>query len=407
MLDMFDGNSKVYKKVIHEALDIVFKYFMEVGSNLEYDEIYGSVFPLHKQDEEDREKQGLAFLKKLHREIIDNFPHEFSPLKEYVLYHILMFVHEGTEGTFIISDTIQNSIKKRETGNFDEIELTVLNSIETPKDLIDICFEDIDFLEIEGIFDIYKTNPKFVTDFLHVDLEHYKDLLPDDILSEYNQIQEYLSSEERSIKQDTDIKTVTKTINSNDDFCEKVDLLITNFKHFIEQHKGYTLLNNKMGLAKEKQVQVAFHMMAKPFLKEFGIVVSQEVDTGRGIVDFQFSKGTDFQALIELKLGNHERYKDGLTYQLPTYLLAEQVNYGFFVLICYTQEIYEEAKSLHQKAEELNQKYNKKIRFERIDASGTLDSASKIRKEKDMGFNLTGSVDGEKTIKDTERGAFF
>ena len=407
MLDMFDGNSKVYKKVIHEALDIVFKYFMEVGSNLEYDEIYGSVFPLHKQDEEDREKQGLAFLKKLHREIIDNFPHEFSPLKEYVLYHILMFVHEGTEGTFIISDTIQNSIKKRETGNFDEIELTVLNSIETPKDLIDICFEDIDFLEIEGIFDIYKTNPKFVTDFLHVDLEHYKDLLPDDILSEYNQIQEYLSSEERSIKQDTDIKTVTKTINSNDDFCEKVDLLITNCKHFIEQHKGYTLLNNKMGLAKEKQVQVAFHMMAKPFLKEFGIVVSQEVDTGRGIVDFQFSKGTDFQALIELKLGNHERYKDGLTYQLPTYLLAEQVNYGFFVLICYTQEIYEEAKSLHQKAEELNQKYNKKIRFERIDASGTLDSASKIRKEKDMGFNLTGSVDGEKTIKDTERGAFF
>ena len=407
MLDMFDGNSKVYKKVIHEALDIVFKYFMEVGSNLEYDEIYGSVFPLHKQDEEDREKQGLAFLKKLHREIIDNFPHEFSPLKEYVLYHILMFVHEGTEGTFIISDTIQNSIKKRETGNFDEIELTVLNSIETPKDLIDICFEDIDFLEIEGIFDIYKTNPKFVTDFLHVDLEHYKDLLPDDILSEYNQIQEYLSSEERSIKQDTDIKTVTKTINSNDDFCEKVDLLITNFKHFIEQHKGYTLLNNKMGLAKEKQVQVAFHMMAKPFLKEFGIVVSQEVDTGRGIVDFQFSKGTDFQALIELKLGNHERYKDGLTYQLPTYLLAEQVNYGFFVLICYTQEIYEEAKSLHQKAEELNQKYSKKIRFERIDASGTLDSASKIRKEKDMGFNLTGSVDGEKTIKDTERGAFF
>ena len=407
MLDMFDGNSKVYKKVIHEALDIVFKYFMEVGSNLEYDEIYGSVFPLHKQDEEDREKQGLAFLKKLHREIIDNFPHEFSPLKEYVLYHILMFVHEGTEGTFIISDTIQNSIKKRETGNFDEIELTVLNSIETPKDLINICFDDLYFLEVEEIFDMYKINPKIITDFFHIDLEYYKDLFPDDILSEYNQIQEYLSSEERSIKQDTDIKTVTKTINSNDDFCEKVDLLITNFKHFIEQHKGYTLLNNKMGLAKEKQVQVAFHMMAKPFLKEFGIVVSQEVDTGRGIVDFQFSKGTDFQALIELKLGNHERYKDGLTYQLPTYLLAEQVNYGFFVLICYTQEIYEEAKSLHQKAEELNQKYNKKIRFERIDASGTLDSASKIRKEKDMGFNLTGSVDGEKTIKDTERGAFF
>lgn len=387
MLDMLDGNSKFYKKVIHEALDIVVDYFIEVGSNLEYDEIYGSVFPLHKQDEEDRENQGLAFLKKLHREIIDNFSHEFSPLKEYVLYHILLFAHEGSEGTFLLSDTIQKSIKKRETGSLDNDELSVLNSIDTPKDLIGICFEDLDFLEIEKIFVIYKTNPKFVTDFLHVDLEYYKDLLPEDILSEYNQIQEYLNSEETSIKQDTDINAVTKTINSKDEFYKKVDFLITKFKHFIEHQKGYTLFNNKMGQAKEKQVQVAFNMMARLILQEFGIVISPEVDTGRGTVDFQFSKGTDFQALIELKLGSHERYKDGLTYQLPTYLLAEQVNYGFFVLVCYTQEIYEEAKSLHPKVEELNQKYNKKIRFERIDASGTLDSASKIRKEKDMGFN--------------------
>ncbi|WP_272480006.1 hypothetical protein [Aquibacillus koreensis] len=67
--------------------------------------------------------------------------------------------------------------------------------------------------------------------------------------------------------------------------------------------------------------------------------------------------------------------------------MTEQVDYGFFVLICYTEEIYEKAKSLHHKAEELSQKYNRKIQFERIDASGTLDSASKIRAEKDMGFN--------------------
>jgi hypothetical protein len=386
MLDIFDGNSKVYKKVVHEALDIVVEHFMEVGSNLEYDEIYGNVFPLHKQDEEDRENQGLAFLKKLHREIIDNFSHEFSPLKEYVLYHILLFVHEGSEGTFLLSDTIQKSLMKRETSSLDEDELNVLNSIETAKDLIGVCFEDLDFLDVEEIFDIYKTNPKFVTDFLHVDLEYYKDLLPDDILSEYNQIQEYLNTEEKSTKQDTDVKVVKETINIKDDFYKKVDYLIATFKHYIEHKKGHILFNNKMGQAKEKQVQVAFGMMANLALQESGIVISPEVDTGRGTVDFQLSKGADFQALIELKLGNHGRYKDGLTYQLPTYLLTEQVDYGFFVLICYTQEIYEEAKSLHHKAEELSQKYNRKIRFERIDASGTLDSASKIRTEKDMGF---------------------
>ena len=387
MLDIFDGNSKIYRKIIHEVLDIVVEHFMEVGSNLDYDEIYGNVFPLHKQDEEDRENQGLAFLKKLHREIIDNFSHEFSPLKEYVLYHILLFVHEGSEGTFLLSDTIQKFLQKREISNLDEDELNVLNSIKTPEDLIGVCFEDLDFLEVEKIFNIYKKKPKIVTDFLHVDLEYYKELLPDDILSEYNRIQEYLNLKERSTKQDTDVKEVPEIVNAKDDFYKKVEDLIATFKHYIEHKKVHILLNNKMGQAKEKQVQVTFGMVANLDLKGSGIVISPEVDTGRGIVDFQLSKGADFQALIELKLGNHGRYEDGLTYQLPTYLLTEQVDHGFFVLVCYTQEIYEEAQSLYHKAEELSQKYNKKIQFERIDASGTLESASKIRTEKYMGFN--------------------
>lgn len=380
---MFDGSSKTYKKIIHEALDIVVEYFMEVGSNLEYDEIYGDVFPLHKRDEEDGENQGLAFLKKLHREIIDNFSHEFSPLKEYVLYHILLYVHEGSEGTFLLSDTIQESLKKRETSSLDEDEFNLLNSIKTPTDLIGVCFEDLDFLDVEEIFDIYKTNPKIVTDFLHIDLEYYTDLLPDDIISEYKQIQEYLNSEENSTKQDTDVKSVTE-IN---DFYGKVDYLIATFKHYIEHKKGHIVLNSKMGQANEKQVQAIFDMMANLALKESGIVISPEVQTGRGSVDFQLSKGADLQALIELKLGNHGRYKDGLTYQLPTYLSTEQVDYGFFVLICYTQKIYEKAKTLHHEAEELSQKYNRKIRLERIDASGTLKPASEIRTEKGMGFN--------------------
>lgn len=386
MLNIFDGNSKVYKKVIHEALEIVVEFFMEVGSNVEYDEIYGNVFPLHKQDEEDGENQGLAFLRKLHREIIDNFSHEFSPLKEYVLYHILLFVYEGSEGTFLLSETIQNSLRKRDTTNFYENELTLLNSIETPKDLIGVCFEDLDFLDVEEIFDIYKTNPKIVTDFLHVDLEYYKDLLPDDILSEYNQIKEYLTHVEKSSKHDIEVKAITKTINSKNDFYKNVDFVIATFKHYIEHKKGYILFNNKMGQANEKQVQVAFGMVANLVLRECGIVISPEVDTGRGIVDFQLSKGADFQALIELKLGNHGRYKDGLTYQLPTYLLTEQIEYGYFVLVCYTQKIYENVEPLYRMAEELSQKYNRRIQFERINASGTLESASKIRAEKDMGF---------------------
>lgn len=387
MLNMFDGNSKIYKKIMHETLNIVFEHFMEVGSNLEYDAIYGTVFPLHKQDEEDRENQGFSFLKTLHREIIDNFSHEFTPLKEYVLYHVLLFVHESSEGSYLLSDTIQNAIKKSETANFNESEVMILNSIETPQDLIGLCFEDLDFLDIGEIINIYKDNPAFVTDFLHIDVEHYKDLIPEDILFEYTQIQDFLAAEETSNKQNSNIKTPQKSINSIDDFFEKVELLVTEFKHNIEHNKGYTLLNTKQGFANEKTVQALFSMFAKQYLKHSGIDVSAEVDTGRGVVDFKLSKGTEFQAFLEIKLGNHKRYKDGLIYQLPTYLLAEKVYYGYFILICPTQENYKEAQSLNEETEKLSKKHKKKIKFERIDASGTLESASKIRKEKNMGFD--------------------
>ncbi|MGD6992154.1 hypothetical protein [Sutcliffiella horikoshii] len=387
MLDIFDGNSKVYKEVLHEALSVVVEDFMEIGGNLEYDDIYGTVFPPHKQEEEDREKQGLAFLKRLQREIMDNFPHVCSPLKEYVLFHILWYVHDGTEGTFLLTDTIQKSLKENNIDNLYVDELKVLNSIKTPRDLIGVCFEDLDFLDVGDLFDTYKKYPQYVTDFLHVDLDYYQELMPDDILSEFKEIQEYLHSKDRQANQDTENQEMTDTINSNEDFYKVVDSLIADFKHFIEHKKGHILINDKRGLATEKQVQVKFDMLANATLPRKGIVVSKEVDTGRGIVDFQLSKGADFQALIELKLGNHQRYKDGLHFQLPTYLLTEQVDFGYFVLVCYTKDIYEASKALYDKAIELSQKYNKTIRFERVDASGTLESASKIRKEEGMGFN--------------------
>ena len=80
--------------------------------------------------------------------------------------------------------------------------------------------------------------------------------MPDDILAEYNQIQEYLNHEEASTKQDIEVESKTKTISNKD----------------------------------EKQVQVAFGIMANLALQECGIVISPEVDTGRGTVDFNFRK---------------------------------------------------------------------------------------------------------------------
>jgi hypothetical protein len=69
-----------------------------------------------------------------------------------------------------------------------------------------------------------------------------------------------------------------------------VDYLIATFKHYIEHKKVHILFDNKMGQAKEKQVQAVFGMMANLALQESGIVISPEVDTGRGPLIFNFRK---------------------------------------------------------------------------------------------------------------------
>ncbi|MGO4277237.1 hypothetical protein AB4Z22_46650, partial [Paenibacillus sp. TAF58] len=116
------------------------------------------------------------------------------------------------------------------------------------------------------------------------------------------------------------------------------------------------------------KVQRLFQIIAKLFLKDTDILVNSEVDTGRGSVDFYFSIGKNKRALIELKLGKHQRYQDGINYQLPIYLMVEEVDFGIFVLICYANKEYEKSEELFKIAKELCAEYNKDIRFERINA---------------------------------------
>jgi hypothetical protein len=78
----------------------------------------------------------------------------------------------------------------------------------------------------------------------------------------------------------------------------------------------------------------------------------------------------------------------GMEYQLPTYLLTDTIEYGFFVLICYTEDIYNNSEKLFFEAERLSERLGKKIKFKRINATGNLKTASNISKESDVGFDL-------------------
>ncbi|KMY33739.1 hypothetical protein ACZ11_01260 [Lysinibacillus xylanilyticus] len=125
-------------------------------------------------------------MKKLQRNIRDNFVHSLSPLDEYVLYHIIVYVVEGSEDDFTLSDIINEFFNKEDIfEKLHEDEINILKLLNTPKDLIGLLFEDIDFLELGNILELYKKNPEIITDFFHINLEDYIELMPEDILKEY------------------------------------------------------------------------------------------------------------------------------------------------------------------------------------------------------------------------------
>ncbi|MFE4242005.1 hypothetical protein [Peribacillus butanolivorans] len=374
MIELSEGNSSEFTRIMNVVIDDIFSHFMEVGSNLDYEEIYSTVFPEHKQDDQ---ISGKHDLKTLHRYIRDDFHHILTPLYEYVLYNVMYFVYEASDDGFNLDDIISeqltlDTIRKLD----DEDTLKLLKNTHTPYDVIGIIFEDIDFLEVGKMFEIYRNQPEVVTNFLHVDLDYYEELMPEDIKTEYQVIKNNITVYQPDKVEEYD----------NIQFKEVVIKMVQDLKHIIEHNKGYKLLNYSGVKSNEKDVQIFFNIMANLYLKDTNILVSQEVDLGRGCVDFYFSIGKKYRALIELKLDKHQRFADGINYQLPTYLMAEGVDFGIFVLICYSEHEFDNSKKLFENAKELSSEYEKDIRFERIDASGTLKSASMIKNKTEMGF---------------------
>lgn len=373
MIKLSEGYSREFIRIMNVIIDDVFSHFIEVGSNLDYEEIYSTVFPAHKQDDQ---ISGKHDLKTLHRYIRDDFHHILTPLYEYVLYNVLYFVYEASDDGFNLDDIISEQLTSDNIKKFnDEDTLKLLENTHTPYDVIGIIFEDIDFLEVGKIFEIYRHQPEVVTNFLHVDLDYYEELMPEDIRTEYQVIKNNITVYQLDKIEEYDATQFKKAV------IKMVQVL----KHNIEHKKGYKLLNYSGVKSNEKDVQILFNIMANLYLKDTNILVSQEVDLGRGCVDFYLSIGKKYRALIELKLGNHQRFADGINYQLPTYLIAEDVDFGIFVLICYSKHELENSKRLFESAKNLSSEYEKDIRFEQIDASGTLKSASMIKNKSGMG----------------------
>jgi hypothetical protein len=172
------------------------------------------------------------------------------------------------------------------------------------------------------------------------------------------------------------------TASSPESFFEVIDQLVAQFKLYVEQQGGWSLLWNDNGREKpEDAAQLLFKGIVHHYCRANNIVVDREVELGRGPVDFKFSNGYEQRAHLEIKKVHNGRFWDGIEEQLPIYMRADEVSDGWFLALQYrkTRSNNERARDLPLRVRNVASGNGLNLRFGLIDASRP-PSASKVRR---------------------------
>jgi hypothetical protein len=119
-----------------------------------------------------------------------------------------------------------------------------------------------------------------------------------------------------------------------DRFPKLIELVIEQYRQFIEQEGGWRLLwNDGKSEKREDAAQSLFRGIAKHYCHANGIGIDREVNLGQGPVDFKFSKGREFLAHLEVKKLHNGAFWNGLNKQLVAYMLADECENGWLLAI--------------------------------------------------------------------------
>lgn len=131
--------------------------------------------------------------------------------------------------------------------------------------------------------------------------------------------------------------------NSEADFRAWLDSIVVEFQHSVEERDLWTALwdDKRVKPRKEKIVQAIASAMFGAHCKAAQVEMSREVDMGRGPVDFKFTAGWKKRALVEVKLIKSTKFFTGASKQLPQYLKTEQIEFGLYLCVGYTDADFE------------------------------------------------------------------
>ncbi|WP_052327821.1 hypothetical protein [Serinicoccus marinus] len=166
------------------------------------------------------------------------------------------------------------------------------------------------------------------------------------------------------------------------DLHDFVDTLADKFKHAVEHTDTWRALWADNQPQTEKIIQAVAAPMWTEACRAADVDLGQEVNRGRGPVDFKFSKGWEMRALLEIKRIHSSGFFTGASRQLPQYLKTEQIDYGVYLCVGYTDEDFSESrlKRVQETIDALGKEAKVTMRLVVVDARRTnKTSASKLK----------------------------
>ena len=180
-------------------------------------------------------------------------------------------------------------------------------------------------------------------------------------------------------------KLPSLSASTEEEFNSWVESVIYQFRLHIEEQGGYKLLwndiskdslNSEPTPRNESAVQCLFLLIVSSYCQANNVDLSREVETGRGPVDFKFSSGHKYRALIEIKLAKSSKLKQGFENQLPAYLKAQQVQHGYYLVIFHTEKELERVEKAFEEIQSKNGDLQGRVIT--IDATRDKTSASNL-----------------------------
>ena len=155
-------------------------------------------------------------------------------------------------------------------------------------------------------------------------------------------------------------------------------VLVEEFRHYVEQNRGWELLWNDNSVPrKEAAAQNLFLGIVKHYCRANDIDVSREADIGRGPVDFKFSQGFARRAVVEVKKADNTKFWNGLEKQLPTYMQAERVAVGYFLVVVFSDADAKRVQAIQGEVSRVSKKTGLRLKAVTVDARRPV-SASKL-----------------------------